>query len=99
MTKLVSINKYKKDKKNELLLKKTEKVIEDVHMIIKIIDLATEGLSHYNKYTYAAECISLMQNNKIMLNILLSKYNKNIDKIKEELKNGELEETPKKDTE
>ena len=63
-----------------------------------ILELTITGLSHFTKYVVVTECISVLESNKILLEIHLKKYTKAMDKIKEDIKNGKLEETIKEDT-
>jgi hypothetical protein len=99
MNNLISIDNFKKHKTNEKTLEKSEKVVEELKIILYIIELAISGLGHFNKYVFVNECVSVLQSNKLLLEIHLRKYNKAIDKIKEEMKNGKLEKASKEDTE
>lgn len=99
MSNLINLDKYKKNKKNEKILEKSEKVIEELKIILYIVELAISGLGHFNKYVFVTECVSVLQSNKLLLEIHLRKYNKAIDKIKEDMKNGKLEKTDEEDTE
>ena len=97
MDNLINLSKFKKDKEKIKVLEKSEKVVEELKMILYIIELTINGLSHFNKYVFVTECISVLQSNKILLEIHLKKYIKAIEKIKEETKNGELEKTNEED--
>lgn len=97
MQNLVSLDKFKKSKEKEKLLEKSEKIVEELKIVLYIIELAINGLSHFSKYVFVTECVSVLQSNKVLLEIHLKKYIKAIDKIKEELNNGKLEETSKED--
>lgn len=97
MTNLINLSKFKKDKEKEKVVEKSEKVIEELKTIIYIIDLSINGLGHFNKYVFVTECISVLQSNKVLLEIHLKKYIKAVEKIKEEMNNGKLEETSKED--
>lgn len=99
MNNLISIDNFKKNKTNEKTLEKSEKVVEELKIILYIIELAINGLGHFNKYVFVNECVSVLQSNKLLLEIHLRKYNKAIDKIKEEMKNGKLEKASEEDTE
>lgn len=99
MNNLINIDNFKKHKTNEKTLEKSEKVVEELKIILYIIELAISGLGHFNKYVFVNECVSVLQSNKLLLEIHLRKYNKAIDKIKEEMKNGKLEKASKEDTE
>ena len=98
MGNLINLDKFKKDKTNEKTLEKSEKVVEELKIILYIIELAISGLGHFNKYVFVNECVSVLQSNKLLLQIHLRKYNKAIDKIKEDMKNGKLEKTSEEDT-
>ena len=91
MENLISLDKFKKSKEKEKLLEKSEKIVEELKIILYIMELTINGLSHFSKYVFVTECISVLQSNKILLEIHLNKYIKAIDKIKEEMKNGKLE--------
>jgi hypothetical protein len=99
MGNLINLDKFKKDKTNEKTLEKSEKVVEELKIILYIIELAISGLGHFNKYVFVNECVSVLQSNKLLLEIHLRKYKKAIDKIKEDIKNGKLEKTSEEDTE
>ena len=88
---MISLDKFKKSKEKEKLLEKSEKIVEELKIILYIMELTINGLSHFSKYVFVTECISVLQSNKILLEIHLNKYIKAIDKIKEEMKNGKLE--------
>lgn len=98
MDNLINLGNFKKNKEKEKVLEKSEKVIEDLKIILYIIDLTINGLSHFNKYVFVTECVSVLQSNKVLLEIHLNKYKKAVEKIKEEIKNGKLEKTSKKNT-
>ena len=99
MNNLINIDNFKKHKTNEKTLEKSEKVVEELKIILYIIELAISGLGHFNKYVFVNECVSVLQSNKLLLEIHLRKYNKAIDKIKEEMKNGKFEKASEEDTE
>jgi len=99
MNNLIDFSKVKKTKEKEKLLEKSEKVIEELKIILYIIELSINGLGYFNKYVFVNECVSVLQSNKILLEIHLKKYIKAVDKIKEEIKNGGLEKASKEDTE
>lgn len=54
--------------------KKYKKIVKDIEAILKIINLAQKGLSHYKEYVTAIELISIMETNKTMLEIHKKKY-------------------------
>ena len=97
MDNLVNLDKFKKDKEKTKVLEKSEKVVEELKIILYIIELAISGLGHFNKYVFVTECVSVLQSNKVLLEIHLKKYIKAVEKIKEEIQNGKLEETGKED--
>lgn len=99
MNNLIDFSKAKKTKEKEKLLEKSEVVVEELKIVLYIMELAISGLSHFDKYVFVTECISVLQSNKILLEIHLNKYKKAIDRIKEEIKNGKLEEASKEDSE
>lgn len=96
---ILDFEKFKANKKQEETLQKAEKIVEELEMVLHIMSLSIEGLSHFNKYVFVNECVSVINSNKILLEVHLAKYQKAIDKIKEELANGKLEKDGKKDTE
>lgn len=98
MDNLINLDEFKKIKNKKNALEKCEKVVEELKMVLYIFNLTINGLSHFNKYVFVTECISVLQSNKILLDIHLKKYIKAIEKIKEEIKNGELEKIAKTDT-
>ncbi len=98
MKNLIDFDQFKKDKEKNKILDKSEKAVEEMKIILYIMELAINGLSHFNKYVVVTECISVLQSNKVLLEIHLKKYMKAVDKIKEEMKNGKLEETSKENT-
>ena len=98
MNNLIDFTKAKKIKDKQKILEKSEKVIEELKIVLYIIGLAINGLSYFDKYVFVTECISVLQSNKVLLGIQIQKYIKATNKIKEEIKNGELEEVSKKDT-
>lgn len=95
---LISFNEFKKEKNVQKTLEKSKKAVEEMKIILYIFELAIDGLSHFNKYVVVNECISVLSSNKILLEIHLKKYLRAIEKIKEDLKNGKLEEASKKNT-
>lgn len=89
------VQEYNKKKK---LLEKSEKVVEELSLVLYIFDLTINGLSNFKKYVFVMECISVLQNNKILLEIHLNKYKKAILKIKEEMENVRLEKAPEENS-
>jgi|688.fasta_scaffold798004_3 hypothetical protein len=98
MDNLINLGNFKKNKEKEKILEKSEKAVDEMKLILQILDLTITGLSHFTKYVVVTECISVLESNKILLQIHLKKYNKAMDKIKEDIKNGKLEETGKENT-
>ena len=98
MTNLIDLDKFKKRKNVKSTLDKSEKAVDEMKLILQILELTITGLSHFTKYVVVTECISVLESNKILLEIHLKKYTKAMDKIKEDIKNGKLEETGKEDT-
>lgn len=56
--------------------KKIKKVVEDLEVVIKVMNLSINGLSRYSKYINVAEAISSLQTNKTLLEISYNKYRK-----------------------
>jgi hypothetical protein len=96
---IISLGKFKKQKSVKSTLEKSEKAVDEMKLILQILELTITGLSHFTKYVVVTECISVLESNKTLLEIHLKKYTKAMDKIKEDTKNGKLEETSKEDTE
>lgn len=96
---ILDFEKFKVDREKEKTLQKAEKVVEELEMVLHIMSLTIEGLSHFNKYVFVNECVSVIHSNKVLLEVHLAKYQKAIQKIKEEIANGKLETDDKKDTE
>jgi hypothetical protein len=94
---VVDLSKARNKKQKKELLDKSEKIIKDLEMVKYIMALAIEGLSYYSKYAFATECISVLNNNKVLLDIHLNKYKKAVNTLEEEMKN-ELEKTDPKNT-
>lgn len=93
------LNKIRSKKEKQILLKKSERVVEELEMVLYILNLTISGLSNFTRYVFVMECISVIQNNRLLLEVHLNKYKKAIAKIKEEIKDVKLEETDKKDPE
>ena len=96
---LLDFEKFKADKEKEKTLQKAEKIVEELKMVLHIMNLTIDGLSHFSKYVYVNECVSVIHSNKVLLEVHLAKYQKAIDKIKEEIANGKLETNGEKDSE
>lgn len=95
---IFDFEKFKADKEKEKTLQKAEKIVEELKMVLRIMSLSIEGLSHYNKYVFVNECVSVINSNKVLLEVHLAKYQRAIDKIEEEIANGKLETDGEKDT-
>lgn len=67
--------------------KKYEKVINDLTNIIKIYNLTLTALKYFSKYTLVMETISVLQSNKTLLEIHLTKYRKMVKSSNDEKKN------------
>lgn len=81
MTKVTDINAYKKAKI----------VVKDLLNTLGVIHSTIKQLERYSKYTQVADCISVLDQNKTLLEIHLNKYkrvleNKGKDDIVEEIK-------------
>lgn len=97
--KVLDLSKIRSRKEKITLLKKSEKVVEELEMVLYILNLTISGLSNFTRYVFVMECISVIQNNRLLLEVHLNKYKKAIAKIKEEIKDVKLEEDIKKDSE
>jgi hypothetical protein len=95
---VLDIDKLRLKKEKAKLLEKSEKIVEELEMVLYILNLTINGLSNFTKYVFVMECISTIQNNKILLEINLSKYKKAIVKIKEEMADVKLEKNDKKNS-
>lgn len=62
--------------------KKAKIVSKDLEQIIRILELTTQGLGKYSKYTHVMEILSQIQQKKIILKVYLDKCNALIDKKK-----------------
>ena len=74
-------------------IKKLKVITSDLKMILKIFNLTITALKHYSNYVMVMEIISIIQNNKTLVEIQYNKYNK---KLGEE--NGQLEKNTENDT-
>jgi hypothetical protein len=74
--KLLSLNNFKTEKK-------IKKYIEDINDILKIVTLSQKGLSLYKHYTSVQEMISVLETNKILLELHKKKYEAKLEEIKE----------------
>ena len=73
---VINLSKFKDHKKYKL-------ISEDLHGILKIINLSINALHPYRKYKPVMEVISNLQNNKTLLEL----HDKKINKLLEDYKN------------
>lgn len=62
--------------------KKYEKIVSDISSIVHIIILAQKGLSVFKSYLPVQEIISVLETNKILLELKQKRYKKELEKIK-----------------
>jgi hypothetical protein len=67
--------------------KKYKKIIDDLSAIIKIYNLTLAALKYFSKYTIVMETISVLQSNKVLLEIHLTKYRDMVESVNDEKKN------------
>jgi hypothetical protein len=72
---IVSLSAFK-DKR------KIEKYLKDIEDILKIITLSQKGLSLYKHYTSVQEMVSVLETNKILLELHRKKYESKLEEIK-----------------
>lgn len=72
----ISLNDHKKKKRYE-------KIVSDISAIVNIIILTQKGLSIFKAYTQVQEIISVLEVNKVLLEIKQRKYKKELEKIKD----------------
>jgi hypothetical protein len=72
---IVSLDRFK-DKR------KVEKYLKDIEDILKIITLSQKGLSLYKHYTPVQEMVSVLETNKILLELHRKKYESKLEEIK-----------------
>ena len=65
--------------------KKIKKIIDDLNMLVYLYNLMINGLKYYTKYSIVQETVSVLQANKTLLEIHLTKY-KNMLKLKNDKK-------------
>lgn len=71
---IVSIQEYK-DKK------KIKKYIKDIDDILKVVTLSQKGLSMYKQYSAVQEMVSILETNKILLEMHKKKYESKLEEI------------------
>jgi hypothetical protein len=71
---IVSLKEHK-DKK------KIKKYIEDIDNVLKIIFLSQKGLSIYKQYSAVQEMVSILETNKIILEMHKKKYEGKLEEI------------------
>lgn len=54
--------------------KKAKLIAKELEQVVKIINLTIDGLSHFTKYMTVMETISVLQNNKTLIEIHLAKF-------------------------
>lgn len=67
------LKKFKTDKKIKVIL-------NDIQTILKIYSLTLTALKSFSKYGSVMEVMSILQNNKTLLEIQYNKYNRMLDK-------------------
>lgn len=71
---IISIQEYK-DKK------KIKRYIKDIDDILKIVSLSQKGLSMYKQYSAVQEMVSILETNKILLEMHKKKYEGKLEEI------------------
>jgi hypothetical protein len=71
---IVSLKEHK-DKK------KIKKYIEDIDNVLKIIFLSQKGLGIYKQYSAVQEMVSILETNKIILEMHKKKYESKLEEI------------------
>lgn len=56
-------------------------MLEDIDNILKVISLSQKSFSFYNKYMPVQEMISVLETNKILLELHRKKYESELEKI------------------
>lgn len=65
--------------------KKYEKIVSDISAINHIIILTQKGLSVFKNYLPVQEIISVLETNKVLLELKQKRYKKELEKIKKEI--------------
>lgn len=74
MDSLTNLNNYKKSKKIAV-------VVADLAVILKVINLSINALKLYSKYISVMEIVSVLSNNKTLLEIQHNKYKKMLEEL------------------
>ncbi len=69
---------YLSDVKNK---KKVLKYLEDINNILKVILLSQKSLTHFKQYTPVQEMISVLETNKVLLELHKKKYETKLEEI------------------
>lgn len=56
--------------------KKAKVIVKDLEQIVNAMDLSIRALTHFTKYIPVRESVSILENNKTLLEIHLSKQRK-----------------------
>lgn len=78
MTNITGLKDYKYSRKLKI-------ITTDLAVIIKIFNLTISALKYYSKYVIVSEMISVLSNNKTILEIQYKKYKKILDEKEETL--------------
>lgn len=71
---MISISNYKNKKKYK-------KVLEDIDDILNVIKLSQKSLSFFKQYLPVQEMVSVLETNKILLELHRKKYESELEKI------------------
>lgn len=83
MTNLTNLHNFKRDKKLKV-------IVTDLAVVIKVFNLSITALKFYAKYAIVMEVISVLANNKTLLEIQYNKYKRMLD-----VSNGGMEKDSK----
>ena len=61
--------------------KKIKKYIKDINDILTVITLSQKGLSMYKQYSAVQEMVSVLETNKILLEMHKKKYESKLEEI------------------
>ena len=61
--------------------KKIKKYVKDIEDILKIITLSQKGLSIYKQYSSVQEMVSVLETNKMLLEMHKKKYESKLEEI------------------
>ena len=73
----VSLHKFKNKKKYK-------KILEDIDNVLKVISLSRKGLSFYEQYLPVQEMISVLETNKMLLELHRKHYEDKLEEAKKE---------------